>query len=205
MVDRMKVAVLILNLVAIAVGTSIEGQVEKLKQELVDLKEVMSLNLKSHWEELNHQEIVKLKKENVVLKAKLEKKIEKEELNPLKAKLEKIEKEDISKLRNPPFYHMCAYLDEDGETKEYRAVTYDKILYQSSHRCDEADVNLSTGVFTAGCTGTYTVTWSLSADNDVKNQIYLRKNEATIDASRHYTYSVSASASDTYTYDQGKV
>ena len=236
---------LILNFVAFAVGTSLEGEVEKLKQELVDLKEGMSLNLKSHWEDLNHKKIVELEEENLVLKAKLEK-IEKEELNPLKAKLEnkiekedinslrvelelkfaeksnqeknekeelnqkiveleKVLKEDISTLRKPPLFHMCAYQNDiyyNKNKRGFHTVTYDEILYRRSHRCDKGNINKSTGVFTAGCRGTYIVTWALYVDTESSTTyITLRKNGRDVYASRQR----SASSSKMYTYDIGKV
>ena len=199
----MKVYVLMLSFVAVAIGISKKDEFEKLKQELLDLKEVMSLNLKSNWEQLNHDKIVelehkivKLEKENMVQKAKLEK-IEKEELNheivELKLKLENLE--------NPPSYHMCAYQWKVYKNSSVSVITYDKILYLSSHRCDEADVNLGTGVFTAGFPGTYTVTWALYASTNPLSRFYLRKNGARIDESEH----CSSSTNGIWTYDQGKV
>jgi len=191
----MKVSLVMWSFAAVAVGSSIEEEFEKLKQELRDLKEDM-INLKAF-------------EHNVVLKSKQEI-IEKEEINHkiveleeenlvLKAKVEKIETEDISTLRNPPFYHMCAYQDGVVSSSSTNVITYDKILYLSSYRCDEADVNLGTGVFTAGFPGTYTVTWALIADNDVNNHIYLSKNGERIDES----HQESASSGSTWNFNLG--
>ena len=103
--------------------------------------------------------------------------------------------EDLS---NPPFYHMCLFQDHGYGNNH--VINYDRILYLSSYQCDDANIDLKSGRFTAGFPGTYTVTWSLRAKNYWRSVIYLRKNKTQIKESRHESYN----EPDISEFDQGK-
>ena len=56
------------------------------------------------------------------------------------------------------------------------AIFYDKLIYSSTNV--EGGLDISTGQFTSGWPGSYTVTWSLRIDDDdfdTPAAIYLRK------------------------------
>ena len=110
-------------------------------------------------------ELVDLEQQNMVKKEELNRKI----VNLM------LKMEDLS---NPPFYHMCLFQDH-GYVNNH-VINYDRILYLSSYRCDDANIDLNSGRFTAGFPGTYTVTWSLRARIYWRNRIYLRKNKIQI-------------------------
>merc|ERR1711915_37410 len=122
-------------------------------------------------------EIADLKKDKIM---KSEKLVEIEQEN---AEL-KLKVEDV---RNPPFYHMCSYRDVYSTSDHL--IPFDKIIYLSSYRCDDADIDLNTGTFTAGWPGTYTVTWDFSAWNEKGLNIHLRKNGIKVEESYHHSYS----------------
>merc|ERR1711892_1340421 len=66
-----------------------------------------------------------------------------------------------------------------------------------------AGLNITSGQFTAGNTGSYTVTWSLRAINDAGDHsvhINMRKNGKNVDESLHYSRYTGPSG---YAYDQG--
>ena len=108
--------------------------------------------------------------------------VEKEKLNQKIVNL-MLKMEDLS---NPPFYHMCIFQDHGYGNN--RVINYDRILYLSSYRCDDANIDLSSGLFTAGFPGTYTVTYSLRARIYWRSRIYLRKNKTQINESRLESY-----------------
>ena len=162
----MKLAIVIVSLIMVALGLETSLLEEKL-------------------EKLNNK-LLSLEEDNKVLKFTLEK-IEKEELVGLKSK--------IQDLTNPPFFHSCLYQDE-YHTAGSPVIDYDKIMYLSSNRCEDADIDLNSGVFTAGWPGTYTVTVDLMF-YEFESNLYFRKNGAKIEESFLSSYNV-------YDFDQGK-
>ena len=83
-----------------------------------------------------------------------------------------------------------------------QTIPYSTLLYFSSNIPD-AGLDIVTGVFTSGYAGTYSVSWSLTADDDSTEpivSIYLRKNGINIDESLHWSGLI---ASDGGIQDQG--
>merc|ERR1711892_1053928 len=95
---------------------------------------------------------------------------------------------DVSIIRNPPFIHSC------GSHYEYLSITsqtipYNNLLYSSTNT-EGGGLDIARGVFTSPLAGSYTVTWSLAADDDAGDHsvvIYLRQNGQKIEESRHYS------------------
>merc|ERR1711936_1554027 len=72
---------------------------------------------------------------------------------------------EVSFLKDPPYTFFCAA--KNGWTYiSSGTLTYSKLLYSSTSTPDSATMDISSGIFTSGWGGTYTVTWSLSAHND---------------------------------------
>jgi len=98
----------------------------------------------------------------------------------------------VSILKDTPFTFACGA--QSRWSTSLATISYETLLYSSTNVDGPHGLDTSTGVFTAGFPGTYTVTWSLSIyDNagDYYVYIYLRKNGATMDeslhSSQHYT------------------
>ena len=167
---------------------------EELNQEIVNL----TLKMKDLKNPLK-QKFANLKQQIMVEKEDL-----KQEMINLQQKLVKMNNDNlelklkIEDLSNPPFYHMCLFQDHGYGNNH--VINYDRILYHSSYRCDDADIDLNSGLFTAGFSGTYTVTWSLRAKNYWRNRIYLRKNKTQMKESCLESYS----QRDNHQFDQGK-
>merc|ERR1712236_138764 len=69
-----------------------------------------------------------------------------------------------------------------------QTITYSSLFYSSTN-VNGADLDVSTGLFTAGWAGTYTVTWSGSATVDGHDlYIFLQKNGEDIEDSRTHSY-----------------
>merc|ERR1711936_721465 len=83
------------------------------------------------------------------------------ELKTKDATIEKLVRE-VSFLKDPPYTFFCAH--RGGTTISYATITYNKLLYSSTSIPDSATMDISSGIFTSGWGGTYTVTWSLNAD-----------------------------------------
>ena len=82
-------------------------------------------------------------------------------------------------------------------------VPYNSLFFSSSN-VGGAGLDISTGVFTSGHSGTYTATWSMMAsDGSQEPQVvlYLRKNSENIPESAHYSR---YAGSGGLVYDQGK-
>jgi len=93
---------------------------------------------------------------------------------------------EVSFLKDPPYTFFCAY--QFSTTITSATITYSKLLYSSTNIPDDATMDISTGIFTSGWGGTYTVTWSLEAwgaSEDNALNIYLRKNGEQIHESAH--------------------
>jgi hypothetical protein len=105
--------------------------------------------------------------------------------------------EELTSLREAPYVHVCG-----GHwgwiTQTSQVISYENLIYSSSNDAG-ADLDLSTGVFTAGQPGSYTATWSLAASDNAGEHtvsIYLRKNRLNIVESHHYSY---------YTGESGRI
>jgi len=108
----------------------------------------------------------------------------------------------LSNLWNPPYTYACGahYL---YWSSSHGTIPYSTLLYSSSNVEGPNGLDINTGVFTAGCAGTYAVTWSLTASDDHGDHythIHLRKNGAIIDESRHSSYYTGTSG---LVFDQG--
>merc|ERR1711915_6518 len=149
------------------------------------------MKLKEDFEELKAI-VVALKGENDELKDTVD------ELKSENAE----QAEEISFLRNPPFYHLSVYQDKTTATSS--VMTFDKTLYMECNFCDDADFNLNTGVYTNGWPGTYTVSWNSytrSYHGHSATIIYLRKNGQIINEANQRSYFSSANGG--YMYEQG--
>merc|ERR1712241_1012758 len=73
----------------------------------------------------------------------------------------KVEKE-ISRLRDGTYYHECAYAEEIAVRDQ--PITYDRIFYY--HFNVGSGIDIATGTFTSPFPGTYTVSYTVSAEND---------------------------------------
>ena len=90
--------------------------------------------------------------------------------------------EKIEDIQNPPFGYFCSYQDEFYASNS--VITYDKLLY-SSHfglQGDSPGIDINTGKFVAGFSGTWRVDFSLYTANNPGDHvyIYLYKNEEVI-------------------------
>merc|ERR1712215_206044 len=70
----------------------------------------------------------------------------------------------VSFLKDPPYTFFCSFQHSTHISSQ--SITYSKLLYSSTN-VEGAAMSISTGVFTSGWPGSYTATWSLSADVDV--------------------------------------
>merc|ERR1711892_154200 len=107
---------------------------------------------------------------------------------------------DVSIIRNPPFIHSCGHRYSTSITAQ--TIPYDSLLYSSTNT-EGGGLDIATGVFTSPWPGSYTVTWSLTADDgytDSLVRIYLRQNGQKITESVHYSYYSGPSG---YVRDQG--
>jgi len=109
---------------------------------------------------------------------------------------------EVSNLRDPPFTFACgAHYDFLSITST--TISYSTLLYSSTNVDGPHGLDISDGVFTAGYPGTYTATWSLTANDDAEDhfvQIYLRKNGETIEESLHSSWYTGSSG---WVTDQG--
>jgi septal ring factor EnvC (AmiA/AmiB activator) len=95
---------------------------------------------------------------------------------------------DMSFLKEPPFFHACGY--QDGASTNRNTIPYSSLLYSSTNT-EGGGLDVSTGIFSSPYPGSWTVTWSLRANDDAGDshvEIYLRKNAENIDESRHYSW-----------------
>ena len=89
-------------------------------------------------------------------------------------------------LRNPPYCYFCASAYGSFKLTE-ATISYPK-QFLSSTNVDGASLDISTGIFTAGYPGVYTVTWSLNVwwgGGDHRTYIDLLKNGKEIQEAEH--------------------
>merc|ERR1712058_221594 len=97
-------------------------------------------------------------------------------------------KSEITRMRNPPYMHACGYIyytDIKSAT-----IPYSRLLYSSTNT-EGGGLDIASGVFTSSYPGSYTVTWSLMADDysdGMLVDVYLQHNGQNIDESRHWSY-----------------
>merc|ERR1711874_674399 len=82
----------------------------------------------------------------------------KEEQMSTKDELKMLEKE-VTIIRDSPYLHMCGSHYEELSYYQTKTVPYSKLLYSSTNT-EGGGLDISSGVFTAPCAGSYTVTWS---------------------------------------------
>merc|ERR1719312_1941199 len=90
----------------------------------------------------------------------------------------------IAILRSPPFLHACGSHNELLGASS-GSIPYTSLLYSSTNT-EGGGLDISTGVFTAPCAGSYTVSWATSAKM-YHGQIFLQKNGENINQSLHYS------------------
>ena len=96
--------------------------------------------------------------------------------------------------------HACGY--QYSYSSLTGIITYSTLLYSSTNT-EGGGLDIASGVFTSSYPGSYTVTWSLYADNDAGEHyvaIYLQHNGQNIDESEHRSYYGGPSG---YVRDQG--
>merc|ERR1711942_267297 len=118
----------------------------------------------------------------------------KEELRAKDAQLELKMKEES------PWTAACGF--SDGTMAVSETVPYNSLFFSSSNVAG-AGLDISTGMFTSGHSGTYTATWSLMASDGSQEPevvLYLRRNSENIPESAHYSR---YAGSGGLVYDQG--
>lgn len=112
--------------------------------------------------------------------------------------------ERIKEVRNPPFGYFCSY--KDSISAPNSVITYDKLLYSSQFglQGDSPGIDINTGKFVSGFSGTWRVDFSLWTVPDPGEaiDIYLYKNDEAIPETRFYSYHVSPTGSS-YDYNTG--
>merc|ERR1712141_984753 len=90
--------------------------------------------------------------------------------------------EKIEKVQNPPFGYFCSYQDYFSAANS--VITYDKLLYSSQFglQGDSPGIDINTGKFVAGISGTWRVDFSIYTRPDPGKvmDIFLVKNEEAI-------------------------
>ena len=107
--------------------------------------------------------------------------------------------ERISEIRNAPFGYFCGY--QNSFSTANSVIKYDKLLYssQSGLQKKSAGIDINTGKFVSGFSGTWRVDFSLRTKPDAGEDIYiyLYKNGQKIPE----TWFVSSGSSDNYGWD----
>merc|ERR1719219_2646556 len=98
--------------------------------------------------------------------------------------------ESIRTVKNLPFGYFCGYKDRFSAANS--VITYDKLLL-SHHRGlqgDSPDIDINTGKFVAGLSGTWRVDFSLRTYPEPREDIdiYLYKNGVKIIETQFYSY-----------------
>ena len=114
-------------------------------------------------------------------------KTQKETKTVLMKKNNELESE-ITRMRNPPYMHACGY---QGYTYIKSAtIPYSTLLYSSTNT-EGGGLDIASGVFTSSWPGSYTITWSLQANNNPADNyvyIYLQHNGHNIQESEHFSF-----------------
>ena len=113
-------------------------------------------------------------------------------VNNLEEALKEKDSENKKLQENPPFGYFCSYKDEFSESGEDSVITYDKLLYSSQFglQGDSPGIDINTGKFVAGFSGTWRVDFSLyTSPNPGENiNILLYKNGERIPEAEFLSY-----------------
>ena len=146
-----------------------------------------------------------IRRVNNIEEALEEKDIENKEL---KERIENVQtankelQEKIEDVRNPPFGYFCSYQDRFSVANS--VITYDKLLYSSQFglQGDSPGIDINTGKFVSGFSGTWRVDFSMETYPDPGEHIwiYLYKNGKEISETMFSSYhSTSGSGYDVNT------
>ena len=150
----------------------------------------MGLAMAETQEELDGAKKMLLEMQEMM--AELTSQVEKAEQN-LMMKREELERE-VSRLGDAPYLHQCGFTQKTNPVEDI--LYYDEIFYSSTNT---EGGGLEGGVFTAPHPGTYTVAWTLSAENDAGDndlQLVLRKNGEQIPESFHHSWLINEDISN---------
>ena len=139
----------------------------------------------NHRIALMEDEIESTQKNNENLK--IENRKIKKELDDLTVQHAMLEK-TLFKLRNAPYLYICG--ENAGLSFTSHTIPYHTILYSSTNT-EGGGLDISTGVFQSPFPGTYTVTWSMMADNNKGEnivEVYIRKNKEAVTEALHSSY-----------------
>ena len=191
---------IIVQLFVFNTGTTIselEINIREMMMEVKEMKEqIISVNdLKKSYNDLKGEH-EQMKNKNIQLEEDLrvitkELDTTKNELTVLKeefmTKSEKLER-DVCSMMDAPYFHICGY--KHFKSINSQSMTYDTIFYNSTNT-ESGGLDLDTGIFTSPYPGSYTVTWSLMAEDNSGDDwvwIYLRKNSRNIAESFHKSF-----------------
>merc|ERR1719158_26213 len=177
--------------------------IEKFNEQQREINQLFEIN-----RELN-EKIENLEKENREqekhLTQETSKKIEMDELHEVIERINVTTYQNTKSnnvLREPPAIFYCSWKDHFYSTSS--VITYDGISYSRDNQAT-GGLDTSTGYFTAGYPGTYTVTWGLQADiSDGERyvSIHLYKNGASV-GSPGWHVSDFSGISGGHVWDQG--
>merc|ERR1712025_485568 len=109
-----------------------------------------------------------------------------EEVTMLKS-IAKGQEQQIRKLRDPPIVYYCGYTQTYSGNSSI--VLYSSLFYSFNNQ-GTGGLDISTGTFAAPYPGTYRVTYSLYADNDIHENnvvMHIQKNGDSIPESKHFS------------------
>ena len=165
-------------------------KIEELQEKMEDVQ-TENKELKEKMEELS-EKIEDIRAEN----SELQEKIRAENKEGLEENIQDVRTENkelqekIEDVQNPPFGYFCSY--EDSFSTANSVITYDKLLYSSQFglQGDSPGIDINTGKFVAGFSGTWRVDFSLVTAPDPYEYVYvyLYKNEERITETRFYSY-----------------
>merc|ERR1711892_210495 len=140
-----------------------QAELVELKTNYMELKEVLRIaedDLKLTKDDLtaNKDDLTATKDELTTTNAKLDDLTSL--VDDLTSKDHELER-DVSIIRNPPFIPSCGHRYSTSITAQ--TIPYDSLLYSSTNT-EGGGLDIATGVFTSPWPGSYTVTWSLTAD-----------------------------------------
>ena len=99
-------------------------------------------------------------------------------------------REELENLRNPPFGYFCSF--QEKWTEADSVITYDKLLYSSQFglQGDSPGIDINTGKFVTGFSGTWRVDFSLVTYPHYGEyiHIFLYKNGVQIPETDFYSY-----------------
>merc|ERR1711892_889469 len=200
---RMKTAI---KIVMVGIFMMTQGEAKDELENIVKEMRMEVNELRSCLEETK-AELVELKTKNMELKERLETAEDdltntkddltatKDELTATNAKLDDLTsfvddltskdnelERDVFIIRNPPFIHSCGSKHDTSIPRQ--TIPYSSLLYSSTNT-EGGGLDIATGVFTSPLAGSYTVTWSLQAQDDAGEHyvmIYLWQNGKNIAA-----------------------